>query len=532
MQKLSFTGISLALLSAFAPDLTCQSPFRSIDGTDNNLINRDWGSAGVVLLRELRVAYGDGVSTPAGAARPSARAISNAVCAQRTSRTNEARASCMLWQWGQFIDHDITAVEAQTPRESFPIAVPRGDAWFDPASTGTVTIGLSRSHYRMVSDASSLLVRQQVNDITAFLDASMIYGSDSLRAATLRGAGGLLATSAGGLLPFNVTGLPNAPTARDPSYFLAGDIRANEQVGLTALHTLFVREHNLIASILRGAGFDDEVSYQITRAIVGAEIQAITFREFLPVLLGPDAIPPYSGYRTDIDPGIANAFAGAAYRLGHSMLPTELWRLDREGRPIARGHLRLQDAFFAPKEVLTDGIEPYLRGLCVQSAEEIDTQIVDGVRNFLFGEPGSGGFDLASLNIQRGRDHGLPSYNQARRDVGLPPARRFEDVTRDRETQQRLASVYASVDDIDLWVGGLAEDHVRDGMVGELLFRMLRTQFVRLQTGDRFWYQIALPTVLVDFVDNRRLSDIIRDNTEISSSEITRDAFRVPGRRR
>lgn len=507
-----------------ASNVSSQSPIRTIDGTGNNPLHLDWGSAGTALRRLLRVDYADGIGAPAGATRPSARAVSNAVCAQSGSTPNTRGASSMLWQWGQFLDHDIGITEGHSPTELFPITVPRGDPHFDPLSTGVQTIRLTRSHYRLLGPQA---IRQQVNDITAFIDASMVYGSDPIRAAALRGPGALLATSPGGLLPFNTAGLTNAPSAQDPSYFLAGDIRANEQLGLIALHTLFVREHNLLASILTSAGLDSEASYQVARAIVGAEIQAITYREFLPLLLGDDALPRYRGYRADVDPGIANCFSSAAYRLGHSMLPDELWMLDERLREISTGHVALQDAFFDPKRFSDIGIESILRGLCEQPAQQIDTQIVDGVRNFLFGAPGAGGFDLASLNIQRGRDHGLPSYNDARRDRDLRPARRFDDVTRDRATARRLASVYDSVEDIDLWVGCLAEDHVDGAMVGPLLRSILGDQFQRLRDGDRLWYQAALPAELTAFVEARTLAHIIRDNTRIESSELRRSVFRL-----
>ena len=87
-----------------------------------------------------------------------------------------------------------------------------------------------------------------------------------------------------------------------------------------------------------------------------------------------------------------------------------------------------------------------------------DTMVIDELRNFLFGPPGAGGFDLASLNIQRGRDHGLADYNSVREAYGLPRAVGFEDVSLDPGVQERLAAAYGDVDAVDLWVGGLAED--------------------------------------------------------------------------
>jgi hypothetical protein len=149
------------------------------------------------------------------------------------------------------------------------------------------------------------------------------------------------------------------------------------------------------------------------------------------------------------------------------------------------------------------------------------------VRNFLFGPPGAGGFDLAFLNIQRGRDHGLPRYNQARVDYGLAPKSTFADISSDLVLQARLAAAYPSPDDLDLWVGALAEDHVNGGLVGELVFTILKDQFTRLRDGDRIWYQSYLPRALVRKLENQTLARIIRRNTPIAG-ELQPDVFLVP----
>src|SRR5262249_12142142 len=149
--------------------------------------------------------------------------------------------------------------------------------------------------------------RQQTNDITAFIDGSMIYGSDPVRAAALRSplGHGMLNTSAGNLLPFNTGLLPNANDAHivpDDQLFLAGDVRANENVELTALQTLFVREHNRLAAQIGAANptWSDEQIYQAARRIVIAELQAITYNEYLPALLGSNALTSYRGYNSSV----------------------------------------------------------------------------------------------------------------------------------------------------------------------------------------------------------------------------------------
>lgn len=495
--------------------------YRTIDGVGNNQTHPEWGAAGTAFMRMMGSDYGDGAHSPAGANRPSAREISNVVSAQSASMPNTDATSDYLWMWGQFLDHDVTETPVASPSQPMDIAVPMADAWFDPNGTGSVTIPLDRSAYDVV-----LGVRQQVNLITAYIDASNVYGSDPLRANELRTLDGTgrLKTSPGDLLPYNVNGFPNA-MGSDPSFFLAGDIRANEHVALTAMHTLFVREHNYWAKRLVSLGMTDgEQIYQSVRALVAAEMQAITYREFLPALLGRGAMAPYSGYNPAVDASIANEFAAAGFRVGHTMLSPKLLRIMRDGSTYSGGDLPLSSAFFNVSELTAVGIDPYLRGLSKQRSQQIDGQVIDEVRNFLFGPPGAGGFDLASLNIQRGRDHGLPCYNDLRQAMGLPKAQSFADVSMDPAVQARLSQTYVNVDAVDAWIGLLSEDHAPGASVGPTLRMLLADQFLRLRDGDRFWYEAYMPPMMIGFVEKQTLAQIIRRNTGIDA-ELSDDVF-------
>ncbi|MEM0897556.1 MAG: peroxidase family protein [Verrucomicrobiota bacterium] len=501
---------------------------RSIDGSGNNLENPDWGAAGHPFRRAMTAQYANGTDSPAGPNRPTPRAVSNAISAQSESVPNARGASDFLWQWGQFLDHDIDETPAADPEEAFDIEVPAGDPWFDPTNTGSVTIPLNRSAYDDIEG-----VRQQVNEISAYIDASNVYGSHDERAFELRtldGTGRLKVTETevGDLLPYNTAGLANAPTSLAPNFFLAGDVRANEQIALLAMHTLFVREHNHWADAYAAVNprARGEEIYQFARMIVAAEMQAITYNEFLPVLVGEDALSPYRGYNPRVDASISNVFATAAYRLGHSLLSPTLLRLDADGSEAAEGNITLASAFFTPSEIENHGIDTVLRGLANQACQELDNLIIDEVRNFLFGPPGSGGFDLASLNLQRGRDHGLPGLNGARRELGLQPARRFVDITSDPDVVASLRSVYGNPGQVDLWVGGLCEDNVRGSMLGPVLQRILVDQFTRLRDGDRFWYERHLSPPLIDLVNRQTLSVILRRNTGIGR-EIQDNVFLI-----
>jgi len=364
--------------------------------------------------------------------------------------------------------------------------------------------------------------RQQTNELTSYLDGSVIYGSDETRAAALRTfSGGELAMSAGGLPPFNAAGLSNANDAHivaDNQLFLAGDVRANENVELSAVHALWIREHNLVAQTIAKLtpSLDDETVYQWARQIVGAELQAITYREFLPALLGSGALRPYRGYNPTVNASIANEFSTAAFRVGHTLINDDVEFLDNDGNPV-REEIELRDAFFNPATILEVGADPILKYLATDNAQEVDLKLVDGLRNFLFGPPGAGGFDLAARNIQRGRDHGLADYNTVRRAYGLGPVGSFSQISTNPDLQQKLQSLYGSVNDIDLWVGGLAEDHVAGASVGSTFRRIIADQFERLRDGDRYWYERVFAGQALADLNATRLSDVIRRNTTITN---------------
>ncbi|QLQ31846.1 MAG: peroxidase [Candidatus Thiothrix singaporensis] len=478
--------------------------YRSVDGSGNNLNNTSLGSANQA---EIRLTPVDASREPGGTTfsnLPSPRAVSNAVSAQEGNTANSKGLSDMFWVWGQFLDHDLSLVPTASGN-SANIAVPTGDPYFDPNGTGSATIGFTRSSTEVDASGQS----QQINSITSYIDGSNVYGSDATTADNLRShEGGKLLMLDGELMPENASG-----------QYMAGDSRANENPALTSMHTLWVREHNRITDELaqQHPQWSDEQLYQEARKINVAQMQAITYNEFLPALLGENALPDYQGYNPAVHPTISNEFAAAIYRLGHTLLSPNLLRLDENGATIPEGNLALRAAFFNPQAVSEAGIEPILRGAASQTAQAVDTMVVDDVRNFLFGQPGDGGFDLVALNIQRGRDHGLPGYNDAREAMGLPRIESFDDPIWRDGTGVKLAQVYASPDDVDLWVGGLAEKETGDSLVGELSSAILVDQFTRLRDGDRFWYENAFSGKQLQALNNLKLSDVIKRNTDIQN---------------
>lgn len=524
-------------LGGFGPVFVREREVRSFDGSGNNTSDPLDGASFQPFRRLSAPDYADGIGAMAGSLRNSARAVSNHVAAQDASFPNPYGTSDYLWQWGQFIDHDLGLGDAiASDDRSFDIPVPTGDRWFDPAAQGGKTIRFDRAIIDPASGTDLSNPRAPINEISSWIDGSMVYGSGEERAKALRtfDGTGRLKTSRGDLLPFNSDGLPNANgPAPDPTQlFLAGDVRANEQVGLAVMHTLFVREHNRWAKRIRqGRPYHsgDDV-YHAARRMVIAQIQIITYEEFLPALIGPDAIGPYQGYSPG-DADVPVEFAGAAYRLGHTLINKDLLRLDRRGREIRDGHLALRDAFFNAPQILKrrNDLDPFLRGLAAQKSQRYDTMIVDDLRNFLFGPPGAGGFDLASLNIQRGRDLGLPPYNDMREALGLGRAADFSDVTSDPALREALYRAYGHVDEIDLWVGGLSEDPdaSQGSQLGPLFRKIVADTFRDLRDHDRFWYERDLTEAELNLVKGVRLSDVIMANSNVRRGEIPRNVFYV-----
>jgi peroxidase len=532
---------SLPAFAAGAPNTRTlpKGPFRAVDGTGNNTAHPTWGAAPTLLIQNVPMSYGDSISSMGGASRPNARLISNVVVAQPNVPPH-AYASNYLWMWGQFMDHDLDLTLPQTLSaapfctEEADIPVPAGDSTFDPNNTGTAVIVFCRNGFDTTTGTDTHHQRVQTNVITSFVDASNVYASDPSRAKDLRkldGSGELRSVDGPGheqYLPRNVNGQPNPIPG--PDRHLCGDPRCEENTNLFSIHTLWMREHNYWARKIRTESarpLTDEEIFQRARMIVGAEIEAITYNEFLPVLIGPGAIPPYTGYKANVNPGISTVFSTASYRMGHTLLTHVLNRLGPDLQPIPGGDLTLQQSFFSPEKVISSGgIEPFLRGAAHQHANAFDSFIVDDVRNFLVNDPQPGSFDLAALNIQRGRDHGLPDYNGVRVAYGLAPKATIADVNPGNpEITRRLSAAYTNVNDIDPWVGGVSEAPFPGAVVGELVRTVIAEQFTRSRDGDRFFYLNTFPANWKNYFNNLHLSDVILRNTTIGKKEIQQNLF-------
>ena len=428
---------------------------RSLDGSGNNQAHPDWGRAGTLFRRVAAANYRDGISSLVGG--PSPRTISNRVFNDLGQNIfSENDISQWGWAWGQFIDHDMD-LRDETAAESAPIPFDAIDP-LEQFRNDTGQIAFSRTPAAPGTGTSRSNPRQQVNTDTSFIDASQVYGGSASRLAWLSATNGYDLFLPNNYLPHS-SAKPDAPPMDlmgqligNPSdAVVAGDVRANENIALTAIQTLFAREHNRIADSLPFF-LSQADRFQIARRVVGAEIQYITYTQFLPALgVSP---PPYRGYDPSVNPSITNEFATVGFR-AHSMVhgefeptvpantydPGELAAFRAAGIEVEQNPdttitlvIPLNLAFGNPDLLEQIGIGPILQSLGEREYNN-DEQIDNSMRSVLFQVPKPGATDPAACNepapnpncyteisdlgaddVQRGRDHGMPSYNDLRAD--------------------------------------------------------------------------------------------------------------------
>ncbi|XP_055701010.1 peroxidasin isoform X2 [Phlebotomus papatasi] len=555
-------------------DMCFHGKYRTIDGTCNNLANPTWGASLTGFRRILSPVYENELSMPVGWTKgrlyngfplPSARLVSMKMISTEEI-TPDSRITHMVMQWGQFLDHDLDHAIPSVSSESwdgvdckktcdfaapcYPIEVPVSDVRVNNRRC----LDFVRSSAICGSGQTSVLFgqiqpREQINQLTSFLDGSQVYGYSKQFAGDLRNLTGDEGKLRIGLhFPGQKPLLPFAsPTdgidcrreigESNVNCFTAGDIRVNEQVGLLAMHTIWFREHNRIAETLKvyNPHWDGETLYQEARKIVGAQMQHITYSHWLPLILGEEGmrmLGGYSGYNPNVNPSISNEFATAALRFGHSLINPILHRYDSNYKEIPQGHLPLHRAFFTPwRLVYEGGVDPLMRGLFLTPAklkkplENLNTELTEK----LFHSAHAVALDLAAINIQRSRDHAIPSYNDFRKVCNLTFAETFEDLRGEisnGQVRKHLQDIYGHPSNIDIWVGGILEDQVEGGKVGPLFRCLLLEQFRRLRDGDRFWYEnpsIFKPDQLVQ-IKQSSLARVLCDNGD-NITEISENVF-------
>ncbi len=577
-----------AVASAQTEDTRAVSSVRSLDGSGNNLAHPTWGQAGAQYLRVAPANYADGIKTPVSG--PPTRSVSNRVFNDVSQNLfSERNVTQWGFVWGQFMDHTFglrqevggesanIAFTLRDPLETFENDFGAIEFTRTPAAPGT---GVGRT------------VRQHINTVSSYIDGSSVYGDFPDRLEWLRTGpvDGRIINNGAKLLLAGDRMLPrrdsrgNASTAPEMALqgrlmgmpgraMVAGDVRANENIALTATHTLFAREHNRIVDLLPRL-LTEEQKFQIARRVIGAEQQFITYDEFLPAL--GVRLSDYRGYNSNVNATLGNEFAVVGYR-AHSMIHGELepsapagtytaaqlnaFRAmgieveEEDGAVVLVIPLNL--AFGNPDLLVGVGLGPVLKGIGGEPQYKNDDMIDNQLRSVLFQVPVTGNpqcldgptlpecfdgvVDLGAIDVERGRDHGMPLYNALRQAFGLPAKSSFVSVTgeptesfpndrlidsrrplddpnildfvqlrdingaviplgseaadgsavvgvRRTTTAARLKAIYGSVSKLDAFTGMVAEKHVAGSEFGELQRAIWKKQFEALRDGDRFFY--------------------------------------------
>jgi Ca2+-binding RTX toxin-like protein len=424
------------------------------------------------------------------------------------------------------------------------------------------------------------------------------------------------------------------------AHFMAGDGRVNENIGLTAVHHVFHAEHNRLVDqtkdVVLGTGdlaflnewlaidvaalpttpeeiaelvWDGERLFQAAKFTTEMEYQHLVFEEFARKVqpqINPFVVP--DGFDTTINPSIVAEFAHVVYRFGHSMLTESIDRFDPS---FNEDHIGLIQGFLNPiafdeNHAVTDGVAAgaIIRGMTRQVGNEIDEFVTSALRNNLLGLP----LDLATINLARGRDTGVPSLNAARREfydatnnaAELRPYESWVDfagnlkheasvinfiaaygkhslITGESTLEGKRAATLAIItgvdqqvfgdpstdaddrvilaptdavdflnstgawtsdangvtttglDDVDLWIGGLAEKILPfGGMLGSTFNFVFENQMESLQNGDRFYYLQRLDGLhLFGEMENNSFAEMMMTNT--NATHLPSDVFSTPG---
>ncbi|XP_054281267.1 peroxidase-like [Macrosteles quadrilineatus] len=547
--------------------------YRSLDGSCNNLWYPAFGMVNTTLVRILPARYSNALGglpiSVTGKQLPLARELRTHLFPEHA--ISDGINSLAVMTWGQFLAHDVSLIKTNRapdcctkgghllespflPPHCLVVEIPENDKFYK--EFGQTCFAFERS--ATINEHGCIdSPPQQISLQTHFLDLSMVYGKSREESNSLRtfNRGRLKIQELEDGREF----LPNVKNAKmacqfakfpNDTCFLAGDVRVNQQPSLTVLHTIFLREHNMLADqlYLLNSHWSDERIFQEARRILIAQYQHITYSHFLPLLLGLENTIKYKlfprnlgygfGYNEHVNPGTLNIFTTAAYRSLHSIVPGRI-QFPMEVGECPQSSRPLSDLLNRPAVVLEeDKFDSLLRGLSRQAANQMDPYFTHQITNLLFRPEGRKfGIDLESTDIMRGRDHGLPSYNTVRKACGMRRARHFHEFedTMTKSAWKQLEHFYEHVDDVDLYVGGVMEDLVPNALVGPVFQCIVAEQFRRWRNGDRFFYEFGGQpgSFRLDQLDEIRKASlallICRNSDDIA--RIQRDPFSQPSSR-
>jgi len=518
------------LVSTYPPDTLCgfQQPdlpqprgvthFRTADGSWNNLRDPKEGAAGTRFMRNIALS-----ALPPEPEKdllsPNPREVSRVFLTRENDKVQEVPfLNLLAAAWIQFMNHDwISHGETQPPTDVIRIPLSEDDPI--RLRSGQAEMAVARTQPDPTRGSGEVAATTFINEVTHWWDGSQIYGSDQATQDRLR-------THQDGKLRLNADGtLPLRNGMED-----TGFVR-NWWVGLSMLHALFVGEHNAICDRLKAAypDWDDNRLFNVARLINAAVMAKIHTIEWTPAIL-PNRIAEKGlnanwyglctllrkrrNRKTLAPINVRNPEAGGVvgnpinkhgqpfglseeftevYRL-HSLLPETLQlrrRIDLSAAdvesislPATRqsGSSSITARYALPDLFLSFGMQ------------HSGALVLNNFPHFMqeLSIPGTPVLDLGAVDVLRARERGVPRYNEFRRQLGLTPIERFEDLTDDADHVRRLKSVYGGdrqgVERLDLMIGTLAEGHRPAGFgFGETLFQIFLLNATRRLQADRFY---------------------------------------------
>lgn len=540
IMKLAFT-----LIYIFALKNVVLGEYRSLNGSHNDMINQ--GVANMSFVREKMTEYYyannltfDMIPTPGNYAVPITpircsdplppgnfplpRCVSNKLHAFQLKPEDsynlshmarfksKRRVSHVTTFWGAFMKIDASQSLSPNSPVNLSIYIPADDNTYQSQFYSFLSPNITLNQPNLQVNRSSGSDFLGRNQGTPFLDASHIYGVTDATLQKIRDYGnkGKMKLDTNGISEDYAFGYPpKDPTTGD--YLLGYTPTKSRDVFSDMLYTVFLREHNRRCDELYAinrANWDDEKYFQEARKWVIALIQKITFYEYVSILLGAP-LPTYTGYNPNLKPVIDSFFVTTAMRYGHSEVSDDYHIVDNNGYMTTTLKLnQLQQ----PRLLEIYGVPTLASSLALQVQDEVDIFICDQMRYFMYK---TDIMDLASTDIFRSRDHGVLLYNDAREVFNLSRAKTWSDISSDPLTQQRLQDTYGSVDLVEAFPGGLAEDHLNGSNLGPLFYASYADQWTKIRDFDRFWYESkesGFTQDEIDLIHNTTLAMVISRN--------------------
>ncbi|XP_051976031.1 dual oxidase 1-like [Xyrauchen texanus] len=522
------------------------------DGWYNNLAYHDRGTSDAALVRLLPAQYADGVYLPLQELHlPNPRSISNTAMRGQSSLMSYRNRTVLSVAFGYHVWSEISESRRPgCPPEFMHIEVQKEDPVFGSNTSKPVLLQFQRAAWDSSTGKSPNNPRTQVNHVTAWIDGSSIYGSSSSWCDALRKfSNGLLASGSSQDMPRRSSSGYLMWSAPDPTtsagslgLYDFGNAWANENIFSVTEGIIWFRYHNYIASKLlqEHPTWSDEELFQNARKRVIATFQNIAFYEWLPAYLGTN-MTPYSGYQKYVDPGISAEFEAAAVRFGLTLAPPGVYKRNRtchyqsfvnsDGSKYPG--LRLCNTFWKrnnPNLNSSQDVDELIMGMASQIAEREDNIIVEDLRDYMYGPMRFSRSDAVALTIQRGRDFGLPSYNQVREGLNMPLVNTWEEINpklNNTKMLRELAFLYDNdISRLELFVGGLLESQEGPGPVFSAI---ILDQLERIRNSDRFWFENRQNGLFteeeIQAIRNTTFHDVLLTVTNAEEGDIQKNVF-------